>query len=82
MMADIHTLAQRHLPGDDYTIVRREFTDGDERTLAKYSEGWSATNYRTYTLWKEFGEIWIEYYEHDVRRDRRVFRYQLSERVI
>jgi len=81
-MADIHDLADRHLPGEDYTVVRREFTDGDERIVAKYNEGWSPTNYRTYKLWKERGEIRVEYAEGDVRRDRRIFRYELTDRVI
>jgi hypothetical protein len=82
MSSTIHDLADRHLPGDDYTVERREFTDGDTRTLARYSVGWSSTNYRQYTLWQDLGEIWVEYYEHDVRRDRRRFRFELGERVI
>lgn len=82
MDSEIHDLAKRHLPGEDYTIERREFTDGDSRTLAVYSEGWSSTNYLTYRLWMDLGEIWVEYYENDTRRDRRIFRYGLTERVV
>jgi len=78
----IHALAKRHLPGDDYTIHRTEFNDGTTCTRARYSEGWSATNYQTYELRKERGELWIEYYEGDVRRDRRIFRFELTDRVI
>lgn len=81
-MTDIHTLAEQHLPGEGYTIERREFQDGDTRTVAVYNVGWSATNYRSYKLWKDRGEIWIEYFEHDVRRDRRIFRYEPDQRVI
>jgi hypothetical protein len=81
-VVSIHTLAERHLPNEGYTIERREFQDGDERTVAVHHVGWSSTTYLTYKLWKELGEIWIEYHEHDVRRDRRVFSYELTDRVI
>lgn len=81
-MPSIRDLAERHLPGDGYTIERREFLDGDERTLAVHHVGWSPTNHVTYRLWKDLGQIWVEYYEHDVRRDRRVYGYELSERAI
>ena len=80
-MTDIETLAKRHLPGD-YTIERLEFMDGDTRTKAKHNAGWSATNFVQWTLWQDFGEIWIDYYENDRRLTRNIHSYELSERVV
>lgn len=80
-MVDIHDLASRHLPGD-YTVDRREFTDGDERTLAKHSVGWELGTRIDYVLWKELGQIWVEYFEGDTQRDRAVYTYELGERAI
>jgi hypothetical protein len=79
---DIHELAKQHLPGD-YTVIKREFTDGDSRTLAKHAQGHGELGCATeFTLWKELGQIWVEYYEHDIQRDRRVLPYELQERVV
>ena len=77
----INDLAEAHLSGD-YTLERIEFMDGDTRTKAKHSYGWSATNYVTEILWEDFEEIWIEYFEHDQRLSRRVFSYTFRERII
>lgn len=82
MSCDIHTLAQRHLPGEDYTVTRKEFTDGDTRTTAKYTYGWSHDNYVDITLWKGTGDVWVEYYEHDVRRNREIYGWKLKERIV
>lgn len=81
-MTDIYKLAEAHLPGEDYTIERREFTDRDTRTIAVYNYGWSHDNYIQYQLWKDSMEIWVEYYEHDTRRDRRIYSINLEDRVI
>ena len=81
-MTNIHKLAKTHLPGEDYMVEHREFTDGDTRTIAKYNYGWDHDNYIQYQLWEHFMEIWVEYYEHDVRRDRRIYSIDLGERVI
>jgi len=53
-----------------YTVERREFADGDWRTLVKHSVGWSATCYVQVTVWVGRGDVWVEYYEGDVRRCR------------
>jgi hypothetical protein len=77
---DIHTLADRHLSGD-YTVEKREFTDGDSRELARHSIGWELGTRFAEVLWRN-GDFWIEYYEGDTLRDRRVFSWDLRSRVV
>jgi len=79
---DIHVLANQHLPGD-YTVERREFTDGSYRVTAVHAIGHGELGNRTeYRLWRDKAEIWVEYYEGDTRRDRRVYSINLKERAV
>lgn len=67
---DPHAFGREHF-GDAYTVERREFADGDTRTLVIHTAAaWSATNYVQITVWCERGSVWREYYEHDRRRTR------------
>ena len=82
MDAAIHDLADRHLPGG-YTVERREFTDGDERVTAVHAQGHGVVGDRTeMRLWRDRREIWVEYYEGDVQRDRRIYPIGLNDRVV
>ena len=81
MSGDVYDAADRHLSGA-YTIDRREFMDGDTRTVAKHSYGWERGCRVTEKLWFERGELWIEYYEGDTLRDRQVYRTGLTERAV
>ena len=68
----VHDLADKHLSGD-YTVQKTMFTDGDSITKLIHNYGWSHDNYLQETLWVERGEIWLEYYEDDIRRLRETF---------
>jgi hypothetical protein len=68
---DPHAFGDRVFDGR-YTVEKREFADGDTRTLVKHTVGWSPTNHVTITVWCERGSVWREYYEHDRRRTREV----------
>lgn len=82
MSGTIGELADRHLPGD-YTIERREFTDGDRRDTAVHAIGYGELGCRTeIRLWKQSGDVWVEYYEGDVRRSRSAYNIGLQERVV
>lgn len=59
--------------GHAYTVERREFADGDSRTIVKHTSGWSSTCYVTALVWLGRGEVWVEYYEGDDRRAREIF---------
>jgi len=78
--SDMRQLADAHLPGD-YTIQHTIFNDGDERWKATHSVGWELGTRYDYVLWGD-GELWVEYYEGDSRRDRRIYRTQLQERMV
>ena len=82
MSESIKKLAERHLPGD-YTIERREFTDGDRRDTAVHALGYGEVGCRTETrLWKESGNVCVDYYEHDVLRTRDVYNINLQNRIV
>ena len=78
---DVHNLARRHLSGD-YTVEHIEFTDGDTRTKATHSVGWSPYDYFQEVLWADFGEIWLDSYENDSLIHRRIVSIELTDRVI
>lgn len=69
---DLERLAEEYLSGE-YTVQETKFTDGDSRTKLIHSYGWSPTNYLQEILWVGRGEIWLEYYEDDIRRLRETF---------
>lgn len=58
--------------GDGYTIERKEFADGDTRTVVVHAVGWGPTCYIQIQAWLEREDVWVEYYEGDVRRSRTV----------
>ena len=64
--------------GDDlfgegnYLITTREFQDGDTRTVVEHNVGWSSTCYVSVKVWIGRGDVWVEYYEGDVRRCREI----------
>lgn len=67
-----HDLGRDLFGEDRYTVERREFADGDTRTIVKHSVGVSATCYITVQVWIGRGSVWVEYYEGDDRRAREV----------
>lgn len=58
--------------GDGYTLERREFSDGDTRTVIKHNVGWAATCYIQVLVWVGREQVWVEYYEGDTRRCREI----------
>jgi len=70
-MATAHDLATEWF-GDGYTIERREFADGDTRTVIIHALGASATCYLQIQAWVGREEVWVEYFEDDIRRCREI----------
>jgi len=68
-VTDANDLAERWF-GSAWTIDRREFSDGDTRTVITHSVGVSSTCYIQVKVWVERESVWIEYHEGDTRRFR------------
>lgn len=69
-MQDPHDIGREWFGAGNYTVEYREFADGDTRTVIKHAVGHSATCYIQVQVWTGRREVWVEYYEGDVRRCR------------
>lgn len=67
--------------GDDYTVERREFTDGDDRVLVKHAVGPAPDEYVEIIIWTTQRMVWVDTYEGR-RIHRSVYHMDLQERVV